>query len=80
MNHDGTFWTHFSSVIKASEYNGGGEKALAAEAKKMDPTSTLDDVSHYTDGTWIKDRGIGQATLERASWRNCKKSAVFYAP
>ena len=31
-------------------------------------------------GSWIKDRGIGQATLERASWRNCKKSAVFFAP
>ena len=72
-SYNGTFRTHFSSVIKASEYNGGGEKALAAEAKKMDPTSTLDDVSHYTDGTTGERGGQFHARLRAADSLGLRK-------
>ena len=71
--YDGTFRTHFSSVIKASEYNGGGEKALAPEAKKMDPTSTLDDVSHYTDATAGERGGQFDARLREADSLGLRK-------
>ena len=74
FSYDGTFRTHFSSVIKASEYNGGGEKAAAAaEAKKMDPTSTLDDVSHYTDGTTGERGGQFDARLREADSLGLRK-------